>query len=93
MSEPQFVVRTAIGTHPKHPTYLACQIHSKVQRPSNPDKWYMSVAEFLEPEVYESPVFLMQVKDAAEFAKSLLRAVDECQRWSDEADASPPPQE
>lgn len=81
--EPQFVVRTELSLHPMRPDIIVFQLWSKEQHSSNPEKWYMSVAEFLEKTERQAPDFLLNAEGAESLAQDLLNVAAASRRALD----------
>jgi len=78
-SEPRFVVKSILKTHDKHPGVILFRLASKAQPRSNPQQWYKSVEEFLEPEESWSPLFVLKADQAVALARDLLNAAHDSQ--------------
>ena len=72
--EPQFVVEFEINVPESRPGLLAFRIRSKPQPHSNPQQWYKSVAEMMDDQEYESPVFVVKASYAVQVAQDLMEA-------------------
>ena len=78
-AEPRFVVETELNFSESRPELILFRIASKRQIGSNPDKFYMSVEEFLESEAAWSPLFVLKADAAVDLAKNLLNVAHDSQ--------------
>ena len=76
-NEPQFIVSFELYLHPSRPDLIVFRICSMLQRSPNPQRWYTSVEEELEPREIGSPLFLLPVKGAEDLAQNLLKVAKE----------------
>ena len=82
--EPQFIVRTElIIPNPSRPEVISFRIYSKVQRSPNPQRWYTSVEEELEPQEICSPLFVLHADGAEDLARNLLEIAGESRDFYD----------
>ena len=84
--ESHFMIGTDLRIHETRRELIAFQIRSKRQPYSDPEKWYMSVAEMMEPVAQISPVFYLRADDAEDLARNLLKIAEDSRRACDSSD-------
>ena len=83
-TEPQFLIRAELSIPlPSRPELIAFRIYSKRQRDPNPQRWYTSVEEELEPQEISSPLYLLHPNAAEDLARNLLAITEDSRKASD----------